>query len=92
MMQNSTETDKTKGEITGKNFQLADSQSRNSGTLSLLTVMVSLKGMVSVKDSLRAKYCAASLIALRLTMNCLLTLKKSSDEIFSISSIVFLMV
>ena len=84
--------DKTKGEITVKQSQLADSQSRNSGTLSLLTVIVSLKGMVSVKDNLRAKYCEASLIALRLTRNCLLTLKKSSDEIFSISSIVLFMV
>jgi hypothetical protein len=38
--------DKTKGEITLEQSQLADSQTRNSRTICLLVVMVSLKRKV----------------------------------------------
>lgn len=47
--------DKTKGEITVKQSQLADNQSGNPGTLNLLTIIVSLNGQVSVTFNFSGK-------------------------------------
>jgi hypothetical protein len=50
--------------------QFSESQFKKSGTLTLLIVIVSLKGIERVSESFLAKYCDASFIALRFTRYC----------------------